>query len=419
MNQPSRGVMLAIALGIATAMGADWTRFRGPDGSGALEEANVPVRFGPTENVAWKTSLPGPGASSPITLGDKVFVTCYSGYGLSEDDPGNQQQLRLHLLCLDRPSGKILWDQSIAATPPEGDYKGFLAMHGYASSTPVTDGQAVFAFFGRSGVFAYSLEGKPLWRADVGSKTHDWGSGASPILHKNLLVVNASIESESIVALDKQTGKPVWTVPGIRESWSTPLVVGLPDGKQELVVSLHSKVLGLDPDTGEQLWHCAGPKDYICPAVIAHEGVVFICSGREPLTLAVRCGGRGDVTGTHVLWELRKTPCVPTPLYHDGYLYWMDGRRGAAACVDAKTGKMVYEKRLSGLDKSYASMVLAGGRLYGFTRDGDAVVLAAKPQFEELARNKLDDPGIVNGTPAVSDGRLLVRSDRFLYCIGE
>ena len=277
------------------------------------------------------------------------------------------------------------------------------------------------------------MNGKPLWKADVGSKTHGWGSAASPILYKDLLIVNASIESSRVVALDKRTGQQRWAVSGISDSWSTPLVVTLPNGplpngplpngplpngRDELVVSMHSKIFGIDPATGKKLWTCAGVEDYVCPSVIAHGDVVFVSSGRRPLTLAVRCGGRGDVSETHILWELRKTPAVPTPLYHAGHLYWLD-KRAVACVVDAKTGKAVTNKTIKDLGTAYASMVLADGRLYALSRERGAVVLAADPALKELARNSLGDDTVFNGTPAIDAGQLLIRSDAFLYCIGN
>jgi len=199
------------------------------------------------------------------------------------------------------------------------------------------------------------------------------------------------------------------------------VVVELPGGKQELVVSLKNKVLGVDPATGEQLWECAAVEDYVCPAVIAHEGIAYVTGGRKPLTIAVRCGGRGDVTDSHLLWELRKTPKVPTPLYHDGRLYWIDVK-GVAMCVDGKTGESLWQERIDVKgtgDKIYASLVLAGGKLYGVSREDGCFVLAPGERCEQLAHNDLGDESIFNGTPAVCGDRLILRSDKYLYCLGK
>ena len=421
----SRSIMqrtsIVFSLSALLFVAADWPRFRGPNASGCSEDTGLPVRWSQGENVVWKTALPGFGASSPITLGDQIFLTCYSGYGLSQDAPGRQEGLRHHVLCINRTDGKIKWDRGVKAKLPEYEYdRGFIRLHGYASGTPVTDGEAVYAFFGRSGVYACTLAGKLLWHAEVGSNTHNWGSGTSPILYKNLVIVNASVESGSLVAIDKRSGREAWRAEGIGDSWSTPLVVDVPGGEQELVVSLRTKVFGFEPASGKKLWECDAVQDYVCPAVIAHEGIIYVTGGRKPLTIAIRAGGRGDVTDSHLLWELKKTPKVATPLYHDGLLYWIS-QRGIATCVKADSGEILYEKRLeiagSG-DKVYASLVRADGKLYGATREDGVIVMAVGPQFEELARNHLDD-SIFNATPVISRGQLLIRSDRFLYCIGK
>jgi len=413
--------VLLVALASLLFVGADFTRFLGPQVNGIPSDSAAPLRWSATENVVWKTALPGFGASSPVTVADKIFVTSYSGYGLDQDEPGDQDKLQHNLVCIDRAKGNILWALGVKPRLPRTEYRSFVALHGYASSTPATDGQAVYCFFGSSGVAAFSLEGKPLWRADVGSGTHNWGSAASPILFNDLLIVNASIESRSIVALDKATGREVWRHPGIERSWSTPLIVHVPGGGPELVVSMQAKALGLDPSTGKQLWECASVDDYVCPSVIAHEGVVYVTGGRKPYCMAVRAGGRGDVTDTHVLWQAGKTPKVATPLYYQGHLYWID-QRGVATCLNADTGEVVYEERLEiegRRDKIYASLVYADDKLFGVTREDGTVVLPAKPRFQELTRNHLGDSSIFNATPVPDGNRLLLRSDRYLYCIGR
>jgi outer membrane protein assembly factor BamB len=410
--------MAVIVPAMAIFAGADWTRFRGPNGDGVAADQGLPTTWSASTNVVWKAALPGFGASSPITLGERIFVTAYSGYGLDKDNPGEQANLQRHLLCLDRATGKILWDKSQKAELPEKNYSGFLALHGYASSTPLTDGKAVYVFYGRSGVYGYSLTGDELWHAEVGSGTHDWGSSNSPILAGDLLVINASVESQSVVALNKTTGKEVWRVGDIKQSWSTPGLLQLPDGKQELVVSLHSKVLGLDPATGKELWNCAGVPDYVCPMVITHGDVAYVTGGRKVVTMAIRGGGRGDVSKSHKLWETAKGSKVPSPVYNDGLLYWVNDQ-GIACCLKADSGETVYQERLEKVGVVYASLVLAPGKLYCVTREKGTLVLAPGAELKELARNDLGDTSIFNATPVPSDGRLLLRSDTFLYCIGK
>ncbi len=426
-NIAHRSSLTVIALSFVLFAGADWTRFRGPDGSGVSDQTGLPTTWSATENVAWKTALPGFGSSSPIVVGEKIFLTCYSGYGFDNEEPGDQKDLLHHVTCIDRGTGEIIWDKSTPAKLAEQDYDGGrVDLHGYASATPVSDGKTVFAFFGKSGVCAYTLDGELLWRKSVGTglDRYGWGSGASPILAGDLVIVNGSIESQSIVALQKSTGEVAWRASEIDDSWSTPLLVDLPNGSRELVVSMKGLVRGYDPATGRTLWECKAVKDYVCPAVIAHKGVVYISGGRRPQTLAIKAGGRGDVTDTHIVWEIDRCTKVPTPLYHEGQLYWVcDGRRGPHAdCFDAATGKEIYSEGLTirgNRDKIYASVVLADGKLYAVSRLGGTIVYAVGKQFKELARNDLGDDSVFNATPTITGDRLLLRSDKALYCIGK
>jgi outer membrane protein assembly factor BamB len=413
--------ILALTIFSGAVSAEDWTRLRGPGATGVSKDTGLPIHWSATENVVWKTALPGRGGSSPITLKGRIYLTAYPGYAMERSEPGDQKDLMHHVLCFNRADGKLIWDTTNKALLPEQDYqKGHIDLHGYASATPVTDGESLFTFFGVSGVRAYDLDGKQLWHTTVGSDLYrlGWGSGASPILFGDLVIVNASIENGSLVALNKKTGKEVWRVPGIVESWSTPLVVKLPDGQQELVLSMKGKVLGIDPATGKRLWECEGIGDYVVPMVVADDkGVVYISGGRGSRTRAIRAGGRGDVTKTHLLWEISKGCKVPSSLYHDGLLYWVSNLE-KAACVDAKTGEFHYYKRLK-RGAFYGSAVMADGRIYAVSKERGTVVLAAGKEFKQLARNDLDDKSLFNGTPVISNSQILLRSDRFLYCIGK
>lgn len=422
MSRIKAGLAVSIFAGaLVVSLGADWPRFRGPDGAGIAPDAGTPEAWDAKENVAWRTALPGPGTSSPITSDDLIFLTCYTGYGLDADEPGASEKLEHRLLAIQRSSGRILWNRAVKTAPSQPQYRAMLALHGYASNTPATDGKAVYAFFGISGVHAFSLSGEPLWNAEVGSGVHDWGSAASPVLYKDLLIVNASVESGSVVALNKNSGKQVWRVGGIKRCWGTPLVVTSASGRDELVVSYEGKAVGLDPASGEQYWECEGIKDYVCPSVIAAKDVIFLTAGKRAESLAVRTGGSGDVSKTHVVWRAREGSKVGTPVVHNGRLYGVD-HRGIAFCLDANTGKTLYKQALEIKgkgDKVYASVVLAGGKLYAVTREDGVAVLAEGPQFSELARNRLGDPSIFNATPTVSGNQLLLRSNKYLYCIGK
>jgi len=396
-------------------LGADWPQFRGPGGLGTSTESNLPITWSETENVAWKTALPGYGSSSPIVLNGKLYLTCYSGYGI-ERGVGTVDDLTLHVVCVDAAKGNILWDKRVKPTLPES---GRVRDHGYAAGTPATDGEHLYVFLGKSGVFKFDLDGNRIWRVSVGEKIHGWGSGTSPVLYEELVIVNASVESESLVALDQGTGKEVWRTGGIRESWNTPLVTTGETGREELIVAIKGKVLGFDPDTGHSLWSCATDiRWYMAPSVVAADGVVCSLGGRSgTAALAVRTGGSGDVTATHRLWTSERGSNVSSPVIDDGYLYWMHEQRGIAFCAKVQTGELVYEQRLDGARQVYASALLADGRLYYVARNGETFVLAAQPEFKQLAHNKLDDDSIFNASPVVCDGALILRSDRNLYAI--
>lgn len=413
-------LLLSVLLSAHTAFADDWPRFRGPDGAATSSETGLPVKWSANaSNVEWKTALPGFGASSPIHVRGRVFVTAYSGYGLDTRNPGSQKDLRLHLVCIDPAGGKIVWDQSVPARLPEEDYEQWLPEHGYASSTPVSDGERVFAFFGKTGVFAYDFSGKELWRTPLGSKTHGFGTANSPILHENLVIVNASVESDSLVALDKRTGKEVWRQKGMARSWNTPALIRAPEGKVEVVVNTEAKILAYDALTGKSLWTCEGIDDYLCPDILAHDGKLYVTGGRRPpLLIALRPGGRGDVTKSHRIWQTEAGSKIATPVFYNGHLYWVE-HKGFAVCVDATKGEVVYRERLDA-GKTYASPVLADGRLYVVSCHKGTFVLDAKPVFKVLAHNVLEgDKSTFNATPAVlPGGKLLLRSDRFLYCIG-
>jgi len=397
----------------------DWPRFRGPDGSNRTQETGLPLTWSERENVVWKTKLPGYGASSPITLGDRIFLTAYSGYGEGEPGP-DKAGLRQHVICLDRKSGKVVWNKHTQGNPKERDYGGYIALHGYSSGSAVTDGETVYAFFGSSGVVAYSLTGEPLWTAQVGSETHQWGSGSSPIVYDNLLIVNASVESASLIGLNRKTGKEVWRAGDVIQSYSTPIIIDGTGGQKELVLHSRRRLSGFNPSTGKELWRYDPEVDhYICPSVVAHEGIIYAICARTNKFVAVRSGGRGDVTKTHTVWASEGWSNVPSPVYHKGYLYWLSDR-GIANCVEARTGKRVYKERVPDSGKVYASFLLAEGRLYAVSRENGTFVLAASPEFKQLAHNVIaNDDSIFNASPVASRGQLLLRSDKYLYCIGE
>lgn len=407
---------------LSSAQAADWTGFRGAAGLGTASAKSLPITWDAQQNITWKQSLPGLGSSSPVIVGTRIYVTCYSGYAESIDEPGEMESLNRHLVCFDARTGMMQWQKSFQPKLPESVYSaGNDSRHGYASSTPTTDGEHLYLFFGASGVYCLDMDGNEVWHTSVGEGTHHWGSGTSPRLYKNLVILNASIESQSLVALNKATGKEVWRVEGIGRCWSSPMLVDV-DGRQEVVLNVPKRLTAYDPETGNELWYCDGiPDGYVCPSVISHNGIVYAIGGRKNTTIAVRAGGAGDVTESHVLWTAAKGSNVASPIYAAGHLYWFHESRGIAYCLNAETGEVVYEKRLTprpGL--IYSSVLAADGKLYAISQNNGTYVLAAMPQFKQLAVNTIEgDDTRSNASIVVWNDQLIMRTDSTIYSIGK
>jgi len=306
------------------------------------------------------------GVSSPVVHGRRVYVTCYSGFFAPGQPRGTQADPRRHLICVERTSGKVLWQRELEAKLPEEERIGITV---WLRALRPAMLPAWLYFFGKTGVIAFNHEGYENWRADVGSKTHGWGSIASLVLYGNMVLVNASMESESLRALDRRTGREIWKVDGNKESSNTP--------------------------------------------VIARSG-----TGRVDLLLAMKLGGSGDVTDSLRLWTSMKGANVTSPVFHDGHLYFMKDNRESVYCLSAETGEVVCEQRVNRACQVYASALLAGGRSYYLTREGRTIVVPAAPKFEEPGCSRLRDGDQFNGSFGVDGNRLLVRSDRYLYAIG-
>lgn len=429
-----------LALLVGPAFASDWPRFRGPNGSGvSADDVATPSTWSATENLKWKVALPGPGSSSPIVVGDKVFVTCWSGYGTGRGENGRQEDLKRHLVCLDRETGATVWDSAVPAVLPEDEYGGMFAEHGYASHTPVSDGERIYVFFGITGALAFDMEGKKLWQTEVGNGTdpRGWGSSSSPVLYENLVIVTASPESNALVGLDKATGKVVWRqeAPGLASTWGSPVLVPVSEKRTDLVIGVPNEIWGVNPKTGGLRWFCeAMATDSFCSSVVAGDGVIYGIEGRGGGSIAVKAGGKDDVTASHVVWSGRDSNRIGTPVLHDGRLYFIASK--VANCIDAATGKEIYKERLTGGTTSggggegrgggfggprgqdYSSPVVADGKIYYVARNGDAYVLKAGPEFGQLAVNRVTpDREDFSATPAVSDGALFLRSDKHLYCV--
>lgn len=395
---------------------AEWPQFRGPGGAGVSHATNVPTTWDRTTHVLWKVPLPGPGTSSPILLGDRIYLTCYSGYGVDPNAPGDPKDLTRHLVCVNRADGEILWDVTMRAKNPEPGYGGFLALHGYASSTPTADLDGVYVFYGASGVAAYSHDGELNWEANCGTRHYeDWGSASSPVLYQDLVIVHADVESQSLYAFNRMTGDEVWkrtfaANPSNQHTRSTPLIWKRAEGDELIVHSREGWLSALDPANGQTLWEYEGTTNYQNPSPVTDGETVFALTYSK--TVAVRAGG-------DLAWSINRGSEICTPVYHDGHLYWAS-EEGHAYCVDTESGQVVYAERLvPASGRVYASGVLAEGRIYYVSREKGTYVVAANPEFQQLAHNELGDPSVFNATPALENGRIYLRSDRYLYCIGE
>ena len=405
-----RTPILCLALALSSVLhAADWPQFLGPGGKGTTD-AKLPETWSDEENVVWKSALPGIGASSPVIIGDRIFLT--AGKGGADD-------VVRHVLCLDAKSGNILWDKTVESELPE---QGKIREdHGYCSSTPVVTATRLYVFFGKSGVFCFDHAGKQLWNTKVGSALNGWGSAASLTLHGKFVLVNASVESESLVALDATTGKEVWRAEGVKESWHAPVLAPGKSGT-EVIMALAGEVQSFDAASGKQLWQCkTGIGWYMCPLPVVHEGVVYAVGGRSGVGgLAVRTGGSGVVTETHRLWTLQKGTNVPSPVLRGGHLYFAHENLALAHCVDLKTGEFIYSEKMDpDPGQIYASPLLAGGKIYYIGRGGQTVVVSAEPKFKVLSSARLENGrGVFNASPAVHGDHLLLRSNKFLYCLG-
>lgn len=432
---PSLSLVLAAVIAFATSPSPadDWPGFRGPSGLALVTDTGLPTKWTDSENIAWRTPLPGPGSSSPIVAGDRIFVTCYSGYGVDRANPGEQNNLVRTLICVHLGDGRVLWQRSVPAVLPEDRYGGMLADHGYASHTAATDGQRVFVFFGKSGVLAFDFEGRQLWQQSVGtaSQRMAFGSGASLCVYNNLVIVNASIEGEALFAFDGATGRQVWKTEakGYDGSYSTPVIVK-GDNRDELVLNMPDEIWGLDPRDGGLLWYSTALRGASNTTVVSIGGIVYALAGGPGGSgaAAIRTGGRDDVTQSNLVWKKAIGSYVPSPVIVGDYLHWVDDK-GIACCLKAASGEQVYRERLPGLSGGgrrgissavYASLIAGDGKLYAVSRHNGTFVLAQGPKFEVLAHNPIDaDATDFNASPAVARGHLLLRSDQALYCIGQ
>jgi outer membrane protein assembly factor BamB len=381
-------------------------------GTGISAEKSAPLEWSPEKNIAWKVKLPGPGNSTPIVWGDRVLLTCASPDGKERGT-----------YCYDRKSGELKWKQVVEYTEKEPTHNTNPA----CSASPVTDGERVVVWHGSAGLYCYDLDGKELWKKDTGKVEHVWGYGSSPVIYKDLVILNAGPGlNVGILAFNKTSGEEVYrkTFEGMqsekldefRGSWSTPVIYN--DGQRDvMLVSLPEKLRALDPATGEELWSCGGPsKLYYTSPLISGNVIVAMCGYGGP-AMGVRDGGSGDVTATNRLWlhDMKNPQRVGSGVVVDGHVYILN-ENGVAWCIEAETGKILWEERLGGT--AWPSAVFAAGRVYFTNMDGTVYVIKPSPdKCELLATNKIGE--LMRATPAFSDGQIFLRTYENLYCIAE
>jgi outer membrane protein assembly factor BamB len=410
---------LALLVAAATTLAAaDWPAWRGPTGQGHCAEKNVPLKWGAKENVKWKVPLAHPGNSTPVIWGDSVFVTMATKGG------GERS-----LYCFARADGKVRWQRDVAYAEKERNWDA----NWYANASPATDGERVVVSFGSAGMYCYDLDGKELWkRTDLGKFEHPFGNASSPVIYGDLVILWCGVNENAkdrnyLLAVEKKTGKTVWQQDESFGSWSTPLVVTV-DGKDQLLVGYSRDVKaqpeanwgslkGFDPKTGKELWSCRGLNSYVYASPLYANGVAVATSGFGGSALAVKLGGSGDITKDR-LWMHPKpaTQRVGSGVVVGEHVYMAD-EGGAPHCYELKTGTDLWkdEEKLKGI--TWGSMVHAEGRLYLLMRNGDTVVLAAKPAFELLATNALGAGENTNSSIAISNGQVFIRTNKHLWCV--
>ena len=447
-RQPTSGFALLIALIAAlstNAIAQNWPSFRGANATGFVEGKPTPTTWDATKgtNVLWKTPIPGLAHASPIVWGDRVFVTTavsskgaeYFRHGLYGDVDMDKDTSphSWHVYSLDKKTGKIIWDRVAHEGVPKIK-RHIKATH--ASSSPVTDGKNVVAFFGSEGLYCYDTNGKLIWKKDLGvldagwfyDPDYQWGTASSPIIYKNMVIVQCDVQKNSfIAAYDLKDGKELWKT--VREeipSWGTPTIYEGPS-RVELITNATRAIRAYDPMTGKELWRMTGNPEVTATTPIFGHGLIFICNSYRPNQpiYAIRAGASGDIslkpnetTNQHIAWSMQRGGTyMPTPLIYGEYLYTC-ANQGVMACYNPKTGERLYQQRIGDKGGSYsASPVAADGKIYLSSEDGEIFVVKAGPKYELLATNQMGE--VLMATPAISDGMIFVRGQHNVFAIAE
>ncbi len=422
-----------------------WPSFRGKSAAGIAEGQNLPETWGGEKaaNIKWKTRVPGLAHSSPIVWADRIFVTTavsslgeasfrhglYGEGDASEDKSAHEWKV----YALDKHSGKILWEQTAYKGAPR-EKRHIKAS--YANSTPATDGRYVIAYFGSQGLYAFDLEGRLVWKQDLGvldagaydAPDYEWGTASSPIIYRDLVIVQCDTQNEDFLwAFEIKSGKTVWkTSRDELPSWGTPTIY--PNtARVELITNASNFIRGYDPDTGKELWRLGGSSKITAPTPIFHEDLIVVASGRRPEAplFVIRSGAQGDITlgegqtaSAHIAWSKKQRGSyMPTPIIYREHLYVL-ANQGIFDCYNLKTGEEIYRQRLAHQGGGFsASPVAADGKLYLPGEDGDIFVVKAGPQFELLATNAMGE--LLMATPAIASGTMFVRTQHHLFAISQ
>jgi outer membrane protein assembly factor BamB len=432
-------LLASLALSSAPENEAGWTSWRGPLGTGAAPDENPPVEWSEEKNIKWKVDLPGFGCSSPIIWKERLYVTTAvelsdedaEGEARPEPDEGHGRgrrrsaptaKLAFQVLCFDRTSGERIWETTVREEVP---HENTHSTSSHASGSPLIDGEKIYAFFGSRGMHCLDLDGKIEWSVDFGEMLtrNQFGEGGSPALHGNTLVLLWDHEGDSfIVALDKRSGEELWRRDrDERTNWSTPLIVEV-DGKPQVITTGTTESRAYDLATGKVLWTCTGMTMNCIPTPFELDGVVYLMSGFRGASLqAIRpAGARGDITETdHLLWSHgRNTSYTPSPLMHDGLLYFLKANTANLSCVDAATGEILYEnQRLTGLRDVYSSIVSTKECLLVTSRNGTTQAILLGREFEVIATSVLDD--VFDASAAIVGDEIFLRGKSHLYCIAH
>jgi len=407
---------------------AHWAQWRGPLATGVSPDGNPPVEWSETKNIRWKVEVPGRGSGSPVVWGDRLYLLTAVPKGTtgaaSRAPRGGVSPRVPHeykVLAYDRKTGALAWERTAREeTPHEASHQDNGT---WASSSAITDGVHVIAYFESRGVHVYDVHGTKVWEKDLGDKQmrNEFGEGSTPVLFGNSLVIVWDHQGQSfIVSLDKRTGKELWRVNRDEiDTWATPLVVAV-DGRHQVVVPAMNKIRSYDLETGATVWEAPGTTMNVIPSPVAGKGMVFLMSGfrGNNLKAIALAGAKGDLTGSPAIrWELnRDTPYVPSPLLYDDILYVLKTNNGLLSAFDAASGKPHYQlQRLEKAPNVFSSPVGANGRVYIAGREGTTIVFRHGPKFEVLAENILDDG--FDASPAIVERELFLRGTRFLYSV--